>query len=124
LLTADRWHRVREKCNLCRTGKPWRYNPATRQTEWAEWENRCLVNNALRDIRSHARRAGIKPVAPLTIHTLRKSFAQNHAHCGTPSATLKALMGYASITTTEKYYLQNSDENTRAAVKRYEDLLR
>jgi integrase len=123
LLTAERWARVREKWSLCHSGKPWKYNPQTKKQEWAEWENRCMVNNVLRDIRSHARKAGINSSAPLTVHTLRKSFAQNHAHCGTPSATLKALMGHASITTTEKYYLQNSDENTRAAVKRYENLL-
>ena len=123
LLTFERWKRVQEKWNLCYAGKPWKYNPKTEQYEWAEWENRCMVNNVLRDMRAHARKAGIKPTAPLTVHTLRKSFAQNHANCGTPSATLKMLMGHASITTTEKYYLQISDENTLAAVKRYENLL-
>ena len=82
-----------------------------------------MVNNVLRDMRSHLRKAGITLRAPLTIHALRKSFAQNHANNGTPSVTLKMLMGHASITTTEKYYLQISDDNTLAAVKRYENLL-
>ena len=123
LLTTERWKRVKEKWDLCHTGKPWKYNPKTEQYEWTEWENRCMVNNVLRDMRTHARKAGIKPTAPLTVHTLRKSFAQNHANHGTPSATLKALMGHASITTTEKFYLQQSDDNTLAAVKRYENLL-
>jgi Cdc6-like AAA superfamily ATPase len=36
---------------------------------------------------------------------------------------IKSLMGHASITTTEKHYLQKSDDNTRAAVRRYEALL-
>lgn len=59
----------------------------------------------------------------LTLHTLRKSFAQNHADSGTPLATLKTLMGHASITTTERYDLQRSDENDKAAARRYEMLL-
>lgn len=83
-----------------------------------------MVNNVLRNLRVHARRAGIKPTVPLTIHSLRKSFAQNHANCGTPSITLKRLMGHASIiTTVERYYRQGSDDSTLAAVKRYESLL-
>ena len=32
-------------------------------------------------------------------------------------------MGYASITTTEKHYLQQSDANRQAATERYEALL-
>jgi len=82
-----------------------------------------MVNNVVRDMRRHVRKAGLKLTAPLTVHTLRKSFAQNHANAGTPSMTLKALMGHASITTTEKFYLQQSDDNERAALSRYEALL-
>jgi len=82
-----------------------------------------LVNNIVRDMAKHARRAKLKLTAQLTVHTLRKSFAQNHASAGTPCATLKSLMGHASITTTEKYYLQQSDENEKAALDRYESLL-
>ena len=74
-------------------------------------------------MRVHVRRAGLDLTAPLTIHTLRKSFAQNHANNGTPSATLKTLMGHVSITTTENYYMQRSDEAEQAATRRYEALL-
>jgi len=65
-----------------------------------------MVNNIRQRRQVHVRRAGLKLTAPLSIHTLRKLFAQNHANSGTPWATLKALMGRASTTTTEKYYLQ------------------
>jgi integrase len=123
LLTEQRWIIVKKKWDLCRAGKPWKWNPKTQALEWGEWENRSLVNNVLRDMRVHVRKTAIALTAPLTIHTLRKSFAQNHADNGTPSHTLKTLMGHASITTTEKFYLQQSDDNTKAAVKRYEKLL-
>ncbi len=82
-----------------------------------------MVNNVVRDMRMHARWAGLKTVAPLTVHTLRKSFAQNHADSGTPSATFKKLMGHATIITTEKHYLQRSDASEKAATQRYESLL-
>ncbi|MHC4234475.1 MAG: tyrosine-type recombinase/integrase, partial [Planctomycetota bacterium] len=123
LLTAERWQRVREHWQLCRAGKPWKQNGKTGELERGEWENRYMANNVIRDMRVHARRADLTLTAPLTTHTLRKSFAQNHANSGTPSATLKAIMGHASITTTEKFYLQQSDENEKAASKRYESLL-
>jgi hypothetical protein len=74
-------------------------------------------------MRSHINKAGVKVTAKLTLHTLRKSFAQNYANGWTSSATLKALMGHSSITTTEQYYLLRSDENDRAATQRYESLL-
>jgi integrase len=114
---------VQERWQLCRAGKPWKQEPKKGELECVEWENRYMVNNVLRTMRLHVRQAGLKPSASLTIHTLRKSFAQNHANAGTPSATLKALMGPASIVTTEKHYLQRSDENLQAAVRRYENLL-
>ena len=87
--------------------------------ECGEWENRYMVNSVLRNMKAHVKKAGIKMTAPITIHTLRKSFAQNHADNGTPSATLKALMGHASIATTEKHYLQCSDANNRLAATRF-----
>jgi len=123
LLTAERWKRVKRHWDLCRAGKPWKENAKTGELEWGEWENRFMINNVLRSMRSHIKKAGVKVTAKLTLHTLRKSFAQNHANGGTPSATLKALMGHSSITTTEQYYLQRSDENDRAAAQRYESLL-
>jgi len=123
LLTAERWQRVKQKWDLCRASKPWKKDAKTGELEPGEWENRFMINNVLRNMRSHVEKAGIELETPLTLHTLRKSFAQNHADSGTPSATLKALMGHASITTTEQYYLQRSDENEKAATRRYETLL-
>jgi len=82
-----------------------------------------MVNNVIRNIRLHAQKAGLKLTAPLTVHTLRKSFAQNHTDSGTPMATLKEMMGHSSIQTTQQFYLQKSSDSEAAAVKRYESLL-
>jgi len=122
-MTQRRWKVVQAKWHLCRQRKPYKLNAKTGALEWGEWENRFMANNVLKDMRRHARKAGLQLVAPLSVHTLRKSFAQNHANHGTPSITLKALMGHASITTTEQFYLQASNENERAAARRYEGLL-
>jgi integrase len=123
LLTADRWQRVRDKWRLCRNGEPWKKDAKSGRLVWAPWQNRYMVNNVVRDMKVHLRWAALQPETPITVHTLRKSFAQNHADSGTPSATLKGLMGHASITTTETHYLQQSDANRQAAAERYKALL-
>jgi len=76
-----------------------------------------------RTVRGHFVRAGIRPTATITIHTVRKSFGQNHANTGTPIHVLQRLLGHASITTTREFYLQAADANERDAVARYEALL-
>lgn len=108
LLTADRWRSVEEK---------WRRIRAT------EWQNRFMVNNVVRDMRVHVRRAGLQLTVPLTVHTLRKSFGQNHANAGTPMHVLQGLMGHREITTTREFYLQAADANEREAAARYESLM-
>lgn len=123
LLTAERWALVQAKWRLCRAGKPWKKNGKTSEQEWAEWENRYMVNNVLRDMRGHLRKAGVLTEVPLTVHTLRKSFGQNHANAGTPIHVLQTLMGHASITTTREFYLQIADANERDALRRYEALI-
>ncbi|MDM8005334.1 MAG: site-specific integrase [Phycisphaerae bacterium] len=96
LLTATRWERVCAMWALCRKGEPWHMDGKTGQKVWTEWDSRFMVNNVLRNVRTHVRRAEIRLGAAMTVHSLRKSFAQNHADHGTPSATLKDLMGHAS----------------------------
>ena len=83
-----------------------------------------MVNNVRRDMRSHLRRTGIITEVPLTVHTLRKSFGQNHANAGTPLHVLQRLTGHASITTTREFYLQAADANERKAAARYESHLK
>jgi len=122
LLTAERWQRARERWQLCRAHKPW-ITKNTGKVVWGEWENRYMVNNVIRDVRVHIKWAGIQTEAPLTVHTLRKSFGQNHANAGTPIHVLQGLMGHADITTTREFYLQRADANERDALTRYEDLL-
>ncbi|HOW74103.1 MAG TPA: tyrosine-type recombinase/integrase [Phycisphaerae bacterium] len=123
LLTAQRWQKVLERWRLCRARKPWKRNVKTGELEWVEWENRYVVNNVIRDMRCHFRKAGFNLIAPMTIHTFRKSFGQNHADAGTPVHVLQGLMGHASITTTREFYLQTADANEREALAKYQALL-
>jgi len=82
-----------------------------------------MINNVLRNMKAHVRKAGIQTNGSLTVHAFRKSFGQNHADAGTPIHVLQALMGHADITTTREFYLQASDANEREAMARYESLL-
>jgi len=82
LLSEERYKQVKSKWQQFRKiGKP--------------WLNRYMVNNVLRDFRSHYKRAGIKPVGKLTIHTLRKSCGQNRAD-NLPMNVVKELMGHSN----------------------------
>ena len=123
LLTASRWRRVERKWKLCHGKRPWKKKAKTGELEWVDWENRHMVNNVGRDLRSHIRRAGIETTVPMTIHTFRKSFGLNHANAGTPIHVLQQLMGHSSITTTREFYLQAADANERDALTRYETLM-
>lgn len=102
LLTKERYERVKAKWQLLRKeGKPWR--------------NRYMVNNVLRDFKKHFKRAGIKPIAKLTIHTLRKSCGQNWAD-HLPMNVVKELMGHSKVETTLEFYNQvDSDHEAKAA---------
>jgi integrase len=123
LLTPERWKRVRKKWELCRTGRPWIRDTKNGGLKTGEWENRFMVNNVIRDMRTHVRAAGLELTAPLTVHTLRKSFGQNHADNGTAIHVLQGLIGHADISTTREFYLQKADANEREAMSRYESLL-
>ena len=63
------------------------------------------------------RRAGILTNEKLTIHCLRKSYAQNLADTGTPIHTLKKMMGHRSVKTLECFYIRSSDANEAMARK-------
>jgi len=65
----------------------------------------------------------LKLTAPITVHTFRKSFGQNHAENGTPMHVLQQLMGHANITTTRAFYIQMGDASEQEAVARYEQLV-
>ncbi len=102
LLTKERYERVKVIWHrLQRENKPWR--------------NRYLSNNTLREFKRHCKRAGIKPVGKLTIHTLRKSCGQNWAD-HLPMSVVKELMGHSKVETTLEYYNQvDKDHEEKAA---------
>ena len=65
--------------------------------------NDFMVNNVVRDIRIHAKWAGLTLDGELTLHGFRKSCAQNWAN-HLPMNVVKELMGHADISTTAKFY--------------------
>jgi len=62
-----------------------------------------MVNNVLRDFRIHAKRAGIQFNGEFTIHTFRKSCAQNWAD-RLPANVVKFYLGHSKLETTNRFY--------------------
>ena len=109
LLTAERYERVKAKWLMIRKrGLPWR--------------NRYLVNNVLRNFKSHVKRAGIKPVGKFTVHTLRKCAGQNWAD-HLPMNVVKELMGHSNISTTAEFYNQVDRDHEKKAAQVVQALL-
>lgn len=105
-LTDQRWRAVQQK---------WANYQAEKKTD--KWQNKDMCNNLLRNFKGYCRNAGIITDEKLTLHCLRKSYAQNLANNNIPIATLKNLMGHSSIRCTEEYYLKASTPNELAAVE-------
>jgi len=61
------------------------------------------MNNVRREIRRHAKNAGIKDFGKITVHCFRKSCGQNWAD-NLPMNVVKELMGHADISTTTQFY--------------------
>lgn len=116
-LAPERFERVQEYWRLCREGKGWAGHAHR------PWQNRDMMNNVLRDTKNLLRRAGIALTAPFTLHTFRKSFAQNHADAGTPPRTLAKLLGHANTRVTMQFYSRVTDANERAAGEAMDRLL-
>ncbi|MCK4849721.1 MAG: site-specific integrase [Phycisphaerae bacterium] len=98
--------------------RPERYQRVTakwrnfqREDRAKEWQNHHVCNNSLRKFKARCRKAGIVTNNKLTIHCLRKSYAQNLADACTPIHTLKKLMGHSSVKTLECFYLRTSNAN-------------
>ena len=109
LLTKERYERVKTKWQAIRTkGLP--------------WKNRYLVNNVLRNFKKYYKRAGIKPVGTLTVHTLRKCAGQNWAD-HLPMNVVKELMGHSDISTTQVFYTQVDRDHEKKAAQVVQKLL-
>ncbi len=117
-LTEERFRTVQEHWRLCREGKPWAGADAGRP-----WQNRNMMNNLLRDTKQLLIAAGVELTAPFTLHTFRKSFAQNHADAGTPPCTLAKLLGHTNTRVTLQFYNRVTDANERAAGEAMDRLL-
>ena len=82
-----------------------------------------MINNVHRSVRTHLRRAGIKPTAKLSLHTFRKSCCQNWAD-HLPMNVTKELMGHANISTTAKFYSTVDEDHQRKAARVIDELLK
>ena len=102
LLTAKRFELVKAKwVRISKSGTP--------------WKNAYVVNNVLRNFKSHYKRAEIKPIGQLTIHTLRKNCGQNWAD-HLPINVVKEFMGHSHISTTQEFYTAvDRDHELKAA---------
>lgn len=90
-----RWHEHRRK------GKP--------------WLNSFLLNNWLRGMQVHVRKAGIQLRGAFTMHALRKSCGQNWAN-HLPMNVVKELLGHSALSTTVEFYSTVSAEHEAQAV--------
>jgi integrase len=109
LLTKERYARVCAKWHRTRkAGLP--------------WKNRQVVNNVLRNFKSHVKRAGIKPLGKFTIHTLRKCCGQDWADY-LPMNVVKELMGHSSISTTAQFYSTVDRDHEKKAARVVQELL-
>ena len=109
LLTKERYERVLDK---------WR----TYRKEGKEWQNRFMASNTLRDFKIHAKRAGLKFNGKFTIHTFRKSCAQNWAD-RLPANVVKFYLGHSSVNTTNQFYSIVDKSHTDWTKKAMDEML-
>ena len=103
LLTKDRSDRVKAKWQKL-------------QEQKKPWLNDYMINNVLRNFKARYKRAGIKPVGELTVHTLRKCAGQNWADY-MPINVVKEWMGHSDISTTQEFYNQvDKDHEAKASL--------
>ena len=110
-LSPERFQTVQANWRLCREGKGWADH------EYRSWQNRDMLNNFLRNAKRHLRRADVELTAPFTLHTFRKSFAQDHADNGTPPRTLVKLLGHMDVRVTMEFYNRVTDANEQAVAR-------
>lgn len=117
-LTAARFQKVQENWRKCRAGEPRGASKKVRP-----WEPRDMLNNLGRSADADIRRAGIDVTAPISLTTVRKGFAQNHANTGTPPKTLASLLGHSDVKVTLQYYNRVTDANRATAAAAMNALL-
>lgn len=82
-------------------------------------EGKRLGKHAYEDIcKAIAQRAGITDKS-CTVHVFRRTFATRLADRGCPLEIIKELMGHASVETTNKHYIAQSDVRTKRAAEQY-----
>ncbi len=118
VLTEQRFQTVQAHWQMCYAKEGWRGHA------WRPWQSFDMMNNMIRDTKTFLDRAGVELTAPFTLHTFRKSFAQNHADAGTPPRTLAKLLGHTNTRVTMQFYNRVTDANERAASDVMNDILK
>ena len=106
LLTKVRYDRVLNRWHKC-------------HKQGRSWRNRYMVNNVGRDFKTHAKRAGLQFNGSFTIHTFRKTCAQNWAD-HLPANVVKFYLGHSKLETTNRFY-SIVDESHTALTKQVMD---
>jgi integrase len=57
-------------------------------------------------------------IRPATIHDMRRTWITRLVRANVPLTTVKRLAGHSNITTTERFYIEVSDQDLRQAVKK------
>lgn len=110
LLTAKRLERVLKRWHKYRKeGRP--------------WKNRYMVNDVGRDFKLYAKRAGLRFDGSLTIHTFRKTCAQNWADY-LPANVVKFYLGHSKMDTTNKFYSIVDESHTEGTRQVMDQLLK
>ena len=82
-----------------------------------------MACNVLRDFRSHAKRAEIQFNGKFTIHTFRKTCAQNWADC-LPANVVKFYLGHSTLETTNKFYSIVDETHNERTKKAMDEMLK
>ena len=90
LLTKERYERLLKRWHKYRK-------------QGRSWRNRYMVNNVGRDFKAHAKRAELRFNGSFSIHTFRKTCAQNWADY-LPANVVKFYLGHSKLETTNRFY--------------------
>ena len=68
------------------------------------WRNRDMQNNTLTNFKRYIKKAGVKPTATLSIHTLRKCCITNWANTINNPEAVRKYAGHSDLKTTMRFY--------------------
>jgi integrase len=105
--------RSRQRAERLMTGSMWQPTPYVFTAELGE---PCDPRNALRALKTAAKRAGLP--SSIGLHTLRHSAASGMLSAGVPLKVISEVFGHATVAITGDIYVHISPEVSREALTR------